>query len=72
MEFRATNTAQGVVGSAAWVFGLLYVSGWKYLSEALTELRSLEVCMMANTKSFVGCVLETIWAVGAGVLAACK
>jgi hypothetical protein len=70
MVVWTTNTAQGVVGSAAWVFGLLCVSGWKYLSEALTELRSLEVCMMANTKSFVGCVLETIWAVGAGVLAA--
>ncbi len=66
----ATNTAHGEVGSAAWVFGLLYVSGWRYLSEALIKLQSLEVCMMANTKSFVGCVLETIWAVGAGVLAA--
>ena len=70
MVVWATNTAQGEVGSAVWVFGLLFVSGWKYLSETLTELRSLEVCMMANTKSFVGCVVETIWAAGAGILAA--
>ena len=66
----ATNTAHCGVRSAAWMFGLLCVFGWKYLSEAWIELSSLEVCMMANTKSFIGGVLETIWAVGAGVLAA--
>jgi hypothetical protein len=29
MVFQATFAAQGEVGSAAWVFGLLFVSGLK-------------------------------------------
>jgi hypothetical protein len=52
------------------VLVLLLFSGVKLFSGKMTELRSQEVSMMANVKSFVGSVLETIWAVGAGVLAA--
>jgi hypothetical protein len=42
----------------------------KAVSEAVTGLRSQEVSMMANVRSFAVGVVETIWAVGAGVLAA--
>jgi len=70
MVVWATNPAQGEVDSAAWLLVFLFFAAVKAVSNAMTELRSQEVDMMANVKSFAAGVVETIWAVGAGVLAA--
>jgi hypothetical protein len=70
MSVWTTNTAQGEVGSAAWVLVFVFVVFVRFAYCAMTGRRSREVSMMASVESFVASVLETTWAVGAGVLAA--
>jgi hypothetical protein len=70
MVIWATNPAQGVVGSAVWVVGLVLAAAVRFVSVKLAQPKSQEVNMMANVKSFAAGAVETIWAVGAGVLAA--